>query len=70
MPGTLATDLRAAIIIEVADPAQRDQWPLGDWSLPKRARSKLRDIYPKSQLSIAPRIRFFTERATVSGMPE
>jgi hypothetical protein len=30
----VAADLRAAIIVEVADPAERDQWPLGDRPLP------------------------------------
>jgi hypothetical protein len=30
----IATDLRAAIVVEVVDPAQRNQWPLGDRPLP------------------------------------
>ena len=30
----VAADLRAAIIVEDADPAERNQWPLGDRPLP------------------------------------
>jgi hypothetical protein len=30
----VAADLRAAIIVEDADPAARDPWPLGDRPLP------------------------------------
>ena len=42
----VAADLRAAIFIDVADPAQRDQWPLEDRALPT-SETKLRGIRPK-----------------------